>query len=137
MAWFGHKNHVRVCQARNGFEKRIGNGWKVDGWVGDNTALEFNGCLVHGHTCIHDRSKKFMGSELTCDEAYARTQMKAEYIKSKNIKLITMWECEWRFLRDCSSEIKSFLKTINFDSEMVLNARDSLFGGEALYIFIL
>ena len=135
MAWYGKENTVRVAHARNGVEKKIGK-WKVDGWVEDtNTVLEFNGCLVHGHSCIKDRSKKFLNSNLNCDEAYSRTLEKIKYIQSKGFNVVTMWECHWRVMKSSSSEIQNFVKTLTLDSQLYLNPRDALFGGMILVYF--
>ena len=94
------KNGYSIRHQANGREKRIGK-LPVDGWcVNTRTAYQFHGCYFHGcpkcHTDpeeINAVNKKKMG------ELLENTRHNTAYLR-RHVKLVEMWECEWKRVRD-------------------------------------
>ena len=109
--WLNREGCEIGCTIRhqaNGREKRIGK-LSVDGWCADtNTAYQYHGCFWHGcpkcHTDpdeINAVNGKTMGVLLT------ETKKLTEYLR-RHVKVVEMWECEWKGKR-IESDTKRFI----------------------------
>ena len=61
------------------------------------------------------------------EQTYNEHMTRINYLKSKNIKINEIWECEWDNLVESNLELKAFLKKQSIREP--LNPRDALFGG--------
>ena len=84
----------------NGREKRIGN-LPVDGWCAQTrTAYQFHGCFWHGcPKCHADPEETNPKNGKTMAVLLADTKKHTAYIR-RHVKVIEMWECEWKRERD-------------------------------------
>ena len=83
----------------NGREKRIGN-LPVDGWCAQTrTAYQFHGCFWHGcPKCHADPEETNPKNGKTMAVLLADTKKHTAYLR-RHVKVIEMWECEWK--REC------------------------------------
>ena len=84
----------------NGREKRIGN-LPVDGWCAQmRTAYQFHGCFWHGcPKCHADPEETNPKNGKTMAVLLADTKKHTAYLR-RHVKVIEMWECEWKRERD-------------------------------------
>ena len=84
----------------NGREKRIGN-LPVDGWCAQTrTAYQFHGCFWHGcPKCYADPEETNPKNGKTMAVLLADTKKHTAYLR-RHVKVIEMWECEWKRERD-------------------------------------
>ena len=84
----------------NGREKRIGN-LPVDGWCAQTrTAYQFHGCFWHGcPKCHADPEETNRKNGKTMEVLLADTKKHTAYLR-RHVKVIEMWECEWKRERD-------------------------------------
>ena len=84
----------------NGREKRIGN-LPVDGWCAQTrTAYQFHGCFWHGcPKCHADPEETNPKNGKTMAVLLADTKKHTAYLR-RHVKVIEMWECEWKRQRD-------------------------------------
>ena len=84
----------------NGREKRIGN-LPVDGWCAQTrTAYQFHGCFWHGcPKCHADPEETNPKNGKTMAVLLADTKKHTAYLR-RHVKVIEMWECEWKRERD-------------------------------------
>lgn len=68
-----------------------------------------------------------MNSDRTFQELYDATLAKETILKPQGYKVITMWECEWRRLKEQDQNVKTFLQT--WQPCLPLNPRHAFFGG--------
>ena len=109
-----HKEGIYIRHQLNNTEKRIG-GRKlpVDGFHAQTqTVYQFHGCYWHGHNCSLNRGKEF-NEKLNKPMAEIREETRAntEYIKSKDCRVVEMWECEWREMKKTNHELQCFIAT--------------------------
>ena len=148
LEWLRHesKNTLYIQHQFNAKEKSFA-GYRVDGWDGDRTIFEFNGCAFHGHL-VDDRNyrqkpcrisvknpihpykkenpitkKPYTREELyreTCRRAVALTTFR----KRNNLHLITMWECEWEDEKKANPKIEEWLDTCGIRFKSVFASED-------------
>ena len=84
----------------NGREKRIGN-LPVDGWCAQTrTAYQFHGCFWHGcPKCHADPEETNPKNGKTMAVLLTDTKKHTAYLR-RHVKVIEMWECEWKRQRD-------------------------------------
>ena len=84
----------------NGREKRIGN-LPVDGWCAQTrTAYQFHGCFWHGcPKCHADPEETNPKNGNTIAVLLADTKKHTAYLR-RHVKVIEMWECQWKRERD-------------------------------------
>ena len=84
----------------NGREKRIGN-LPVDGWCAQTrTAYQFHGCFWHGcPKCHADPEETNPKNGKTMAMLLADTKKHMAYLR-RHVKVIEMWECQWKRERD-------------------------------------
>ena len=84
----------------NGREKRIGN-LPVDGWCAQTrTAYQFHGCFWHGcPKCHADPEETNPKNGKTMAMLLADTKKHTAYLR-RHVKVIEMWECQWKRERD-------------------------------------
>ena len=84
----------------NGREKRIGN-LPVDGWCAQTrTAYQFHGCFWYGcPKCHADPEETNPKNGKTMAVLLADTKKHTAYLR-RHVKVIEMWECEWKRERD-------------------------------------
>ena len=84
----------------NGREKRIGN-LPVDGWCAQTrTAYQFHGCFWHGcPKCHADPEETNPKNGKTMAVLLADTKKHTAYLR-RHVKVIEMWECQWKRERD-------------------------------------
>ena len=84
----------------NGREKRIGN-LPVDGWCAQTrTAYQFHGCFWHGcPKCHADPEETNPKNGKTMAMLLTDTKKHTAYLR-RHVKVIEMWECEWKRQRD-------------------------------------
>ncbi|KAL9960246.1 hypothetical protein ACROYT_G033681 [Oculina patagonica] len=120
-----------IRHARNGGERALWIGGRlinVDGYE-DRTVYEFHGCYFHGcPDCFPNRDQKHrkMGDRSLRD-VYAETQQKTQRIRAAGYRVVEMWECQWKALKDSDPEVKSFVDSLAINSR--LEPRDAFFGG--------
>ena len=84
----------------NGCEKRIGN-LPVDGWCAQTrTAYQFHGCFWHGcPKCHADPEETNPKNGKTMAVLLTDTKKHTAYLR-RHVKVIDMWQCEWKRQRD-------------------------------------
>ncbi|CCW32959.1 Very short patch repair protein [Xenorhabdus nematophila F1] len=90
---------VRKLLHRNGFRFRISPGklpGKPDIWMAKwNVAIFINGCFWHMHECekfrLPNSRQEFWQKKLNSNKI--RDRIKIEELKSKGIRILTIWEC--------------------------------------------
>ena len=101
--WLNREAHRTGCTIRhqaNGREKRVGK-LSVDGWCADrNTAYQFHGCFWHGCPKCHiDPEEINPVNGKTMGVLLAETKKHTAYLR-RHVKVVEMWECEWKRERD-------------------------------------
>ena len=91
---------LNIRQKVNGREKRIGN-LPVDGWCAQTrTAYQFHGCFWHGcPKCHADPEETNPKNGKTMAVLLADTKKHTAYLR-RHVKVIEMWECQWKRERD-------------------------------------
>ncbi|XP_069505099.1 uncharacterized protein [Ambystoma mexicanum] len=118
-----------IQHALRGGEKKIGP-YFLDGYAslnGVQMAYEFNGCFYHG--CPQCYKKDDYNTLMACtyDHLYRRTLLKKNFLETRGLRVITLWEHEWTEMLKKDSDLKIFLKHKNLPEP--LEPRDALFGG--------
>jgi hypothetical protein len=95
-----------IHKMNNGKEIKIGL-FAVDGFEpATNTIWEYNGCLVHGHSCINTTNEKF--KTLMADKR-KRTEERIAYFKARNYNIQEMWHCQFQNLIENDKELENFI----------------------------
>ena len=97
-----HKRGIFIQHALNLGEKKVRaltnrmyslDGYHRDEITGEQWALEYQGCLVHGcPTCFPDPNVKHLFFKTTMVERKMATDKKVSYLESLGFKVIQMWE---------------------------------------------
>ena len=99
LEWLAHvaiSRDMYIQHAGNSNEKALGmKKLRVYGWCEETkTALEYDGCYYHGHTCITNRANLPAVAELA--ERAENTKAQNSYIRDVlGITLEVMQECTW------------------------------------------
>ena len=65
----------------------------MDGWIeNERVALEFQGCWYHAHDCVKRTEKNCA----LLDKRKEHRKEKLQFLTSKGIKVVEMWECDWK-----------------------------------------
>ena len=111
-----HRQYVQ--HVRNGGEYKIpGTNFHVDGYCPDtHTVYEFQGCFTHGcPTCYPNRHEKHPRNyDRTMHDLYDATQDKVQQLTEQGYKVIQIWGCEWKRLKETNPEIQSFVDNLDF-----------------------
>ena len=102
LTWEAAKNGCTIRHQVNGREKRIGK-LPVDGWCAETrTAYQFHGCFWHGcPKCHTDPEETNPKNNKTMAELLADTKKHTTYLR-RHVKVVEMWECDWKRERDTS-----------------------------------
>ena len=129
LTWCSQEQAIQ--HAGNAGEVRIPTvGLFVDGYCHDTrTVYEFQGCFTHGcSTCYPNRHEPHVRHfDWTMQDVYETTQQKIQRLKEQGYTVVQMWECEWKRLKDTSSDIRTFVAQLQFTAP--LNPRDAFCGG--------
>ena len=124
-----HRN-VDIEHALTGGERLIG-GYYLDGYYEQNGvrfALEFNGCIHHGHDCRYNPNNVHPLSKVPYSVLRRRFDDKVEILTNTyGLKVEVMWECEWKRAKQHDAEVIEFMDTYKHPER--LKPRDSLFDG--------
>ena len=111
-----HRQYVQ--HVRNGGEYKIpGTNFHVDGYCPDtHTVYEFQGCFTHGcPTGYPNRHEKHPRNyDRTMHDLYDATQDKVQQLTEQGYKVIQIWGCEWKRLKETNPEIQSFVDNLDF-----------------------
>jgi len=105
-------------------------GYKVDGIDVDNkTVYEFYGCYYHGcPVCFKERNSLNKGLGKTFDAVHTATLDRALLLETLGWKVVSIWECEWKRMKDEDPEIEKFVSE-NKHRLTPMSPFDSFFGG--------
>ena len=100
LTYESERTGLNIRHQVNGREKRIGN-LPVDGWCAQTrTAYQFHGCFWHGcPKCHADPEETNPKNGKTMAVLLADTKKHTAYLR-RHVKVIEMWECEWKRERD-------------------------------------
>ena len=100
--WINCESNRTGCTIRhqaNGREKRIGK-LLVDGWCAETrTAYQFHGCFWHGCPKCYDQNETNSVNGKTMAALLKKTRCNTAYLRC-HVKVVEMWECEWKRVRD-------------------------------------
>ena len=102
LAWVAHQDRIHIRRQLNNTGKRIGDRkLPVDGFnVESQTVYQFQGCYWHGHDCALNRGKEVNEKRnKPMTELLEETRANTEHIRSKEYRVVEMWECEWRRMK--------------------------------------
>ena len=139
LRWYEHTNHVTVQHsASKDGEKRLmytdkkgrERLLKLDGYVEKaapekSLAIEFHGCIVHGHECIQNRN-------LACPNgksAARNRELTAEretIIRKAGLELETYWECDVNRMLKCDQSMREYYDKLH--SVGPIDQRDAFCG---------
>ena len=118
MSFIAHIDSVFIEHKFNTGERKIGqHGIPVDGFCeNSNTVYQFHGCLFHG--CPHANCPIIKNQTINPINLQSfhilqqKTKLKDIYIRALGYNLVTIYECEWKLMKQ-SSFCKSFLKALS------------------------
>ena len=119
--WIEKTNGVKLKR-----EFRIGKYW-VDAYdINTNTVYEYNGCYFHGHDCDPN-------NELN-PKRMADINERLNFINNSEYKLITIWDCEYKKLKQNDKICKDYFNKryvyyLKLRKNGNVEIRDSFFGG--------
>jgi hypothetical protein len=125
LAWLESDRKIEIkYHARSLYgEMKVGP-YKLDGFIDNEHAYEFHGCLFHGcPKCYSGETVNHFTKE-KMNVVHARHLNRINYLK-KYIKIEEMWECEWDSL--CKSKLAEYLASNEILSP--LEPRSALYGG--------
>ena len=100
--WINCESNRTGCTIRhqaNGREKRIGK-LLVDGWCAETrTVYQFHGCFWHGCPKCFDQNETNSVNDKTMAALLKKTRCNTAYLRC-HVKVVDMWECEWKSVRD-------------------------------------
>ncbi|XP_049334558.1 uncharacterized protein LOC125801697 isoform X1 [Astyanax mexicanus] len=103
----------------------------VDGYYekdGVRKALEFNGCMHHGHECRYRPNQAHPMSKVLYGELRKQFDIKVEtLVQTYGLDVEVMWECQWSTAKRLDSGVAAFMS--NYTVPERLKPRDALFGG--------
>ena len=107
LTWESAKSGCAIRHQDNGREKRIGKR-RVDGWCAETrTAYQFHGCFWHGCPKCYDQNETNSVNGKTMAVLLEDTKKNTAYLRH-HVKVVEMWECEWKEVRN-ESDVKTFL----------------------------
>ena len=107
LTWESAKSGCTIRHQVSHREKRIGKR-RVDGWCAETrTAYQFHGCFWHGCPKCYDQNETNSVNGKTMAVLLQDTKKNTAYLP-RHVKVVEMWECEWKELRN-ESDVKTFL----------------------------
>ena len=129
LAYVANKEKINIQHGRNLGDKQVGP-YKLDGYYendnGEKIAL-FQGCFWHGCPKCYARQTLNPVCDMTMSDLYMRTLDKKKYLQDNGYKYVCKWECDFRREIDESTELKTFIQTLEFVSP--LEPREAFYGG--------
>ncbi|KAI4891164.1 hypothetical protein NFI96_009541 [Prochilodus magdalenae] len=105
--------------------------YHVDGYYekdGVRKALEFNGCVHHGHECRYSHNHVHPMSKVSYGELRKQFNIKVEVlVRAYGLEVEVMWECQWANAKRFDLDVVTFMST--YTQPERLKPRDALFGG--------
>ena len=103
--------------------------YKLDGFCqATNTIYEYNGCVHHGcRSCFPDNTVKHPRTKASMQELYQLTMQKVQALKRLGYNYVTMWEHDFKIMKQNDSDLQQFLSTL--DLQEPLQVRESFYGG--------
>ena len=120
LTWLEKERGIKIQHKGNGAEKEIGaRAIPVDGFDGEQTVFEFQGCVFHGHECHlteqwHDGGE-FQGK--TLKQRAEKTGDKVKYCHHHGYKVVEMYECQWDKMKKDDGAIRKHCLDIQTASE--------------------
>ncbi|XP_060731092.1 uncharacterized protein LOC132848976 [Tachysurus vachellii] len=124
-------HNLPIQHALNEGEVGFGS-YFVDGYceVGHTRkAFEILGCFYHGcEKCFPSSAPHPLNSKVSFGDVRVRSLEKIKYLQdTHNLHVKTLWEHEWREMKENDERVINFLKELDFPKR--LNPRDALYGG--------
>ena len=109
LEWEMTQNNLKITHKYNGKEKRIGKRLlPVDGYCAETmTCYQFHGDYWHGCECQGDAVNQKNGK--TMAQLRDETKKNSEYIQQCGYKLVELWECEWKKMKQEDPDLRQFL----------------------------
>ena len=131
LEYVADREGLDIQHALNRGEKSFGQ-FFVDGYCEDtHTCYEFNGCFFHGCDKCYasgEINPLTKNKKKTQGELLSEFHNRVSALKNKHqLKVVVMWECDWRQAVDNDPDVKEFMLT--YEKPGRLNPRESLFGG--------
>ncbi len=127
LSFTAEQNNINIQHARNSGERRVGN-YRLDGFHEEtNTAYEVHGCFWHGCLKCYSRDTVNSVNGKTMYDLYQATLEKAMYLKSLNLNVVEIWECQINQQLKTNAEMRTFFD--NFQVVDPLEPRDAFYGG--------
>ena len=123
----------RIRTATSGGEVNVltpAQSYRVDGFdESTRTVYEFHGCLWHGCPKCFPRRNTYskLNRDRTFEELYEATLKKEVTLRTNGYTVKSIWECEWKKLKEECGAVREFLST--YEIVTPLNPRDAFFGG--------
>ncbi len=128
------QKHLTIAHACNGgeqaiFDMQLGETYYVDGFCEETkTVFEFYGCLYHAcPMCFDSRSDHPFYNERKMYDVYQETIKRGERLQELRWQLKTIWEHDFRRLKETDEMNNFFLDTCDIVTD--LEPRDAFFGG--------
>ena len=121
MSYLSTKENIEIQHGRNVGEKQIGP-FKVDGYYEtarkEKVVLEFHSCFWHGCPKCYSKQTLNPVCDMTMSDLYMRTLDKRMYLEENGYKYVCKWECDFKREIQESTELKTFVKTLEFVSPL-------------------
>lgn len=99
LEYIAKRDNINIQHAMNDKEFKVGK-YRVDGYCKEtNTVYEFNGIFYHGHPKFFKPLKLNSVCKKTYGELYIATLEKQLFIENQGYNLVTIWEHEWKALK--------------------------------------
>jgi hypothetical protein len=109
------KLQINIINIKNEKEHRIIGSFKLaDGYCKElNTIFEYDGCYFHGcPKCFTNRDLVNTRCKKTFKELYDRTIEKHKFCKEKGYKYISIWECEWKYIKNNQNKACEYIQSL-------------------------
>ena len=124
LEYMSQKLKQHITHKYNQGEIRLGqHNLPVDGFQKQsNTVFQFHGCLFHG--CPNPDCSKTKGQVInpingkSFSALYQDTIEKENYFRCLGYQVVSIFECEWEYVKNNSNHIKNFVSSLN-DREMI------------------
>jgi hypothetical protein len=110
------KLQINIINIKNEKEHRITGSFKLaDGYCKElNTIFEYDGCYFHGcPKCYTNRDHVNTRCNKTFQELYDRTIEKETFCKEQGYKYISIWECDWKFIKNNCDKSSEYIQSLN------------------------
>jgi hypothetical protein len=109
------KLNINIINIKNEKEHRIKGSFKLaDGYCKKlNTIFEYDGCYFHGcPKCFTNRDLVNTRCKKTFKELYDKTIAKEKFCKEKGYNYISIWECEWKHIKNNRDKAIEYIQSI-------------------------